>query len=92
MYRDHYSVMELDHINVVTMEYQGYHIRFNHVTPNLYVIYCLPSSSVLQFCNEFVSILESDVLQLVDKALFVGDFNIHAEDSPKNETITFLIL
>ena len=42
VYRDHYSVKELDHIDEVTMEYQGYHLRFDHVTLNLYVIYCLP--------------------------------------------------
>ena len=89
VYRDHYSVRELDHIDVVTMEYQGYHLRFNHVSLNLYVIYHLPSSSVLQFCNEFASILDSDVLQPADKALCVGDFNIHAEDSLNNDTITF---
>ena len=33
VYWDHYTVKELDHIDVVTMEYQGYHLRFNHVTP-----------------------------------------------------------
>ena len=81
VYRDHYSVRELDRIDVVTMEYQGYHLRINHITLNLYVIYHLPSGSVLQFCNEFASILESDVIQLVDKALYVRDFSIHAEDS-----------
>ena len=89
VYRDHYSVRELHHIDVVTMEYQGYNLRFNCITLNLYVIYHLQSSSVLQFCNEFASILESDVLQLVDKALYVGDFNIHAEDFLNNDTITF---
>ena len=76
MYRDHYSVKELDHINVGTMGYQGYHLRFDHITLNLYVMYLLPSSHVLQFFSEFASILESDVSQLVDKALYLGDFNI----------------
>ena len=89
VYRDHYSVKELHHIDAITMEYQGHHLRFNHVTLNLYVIYCLPSSSVLQFCNEFPSILESDISQPADKALHLGDFNIHAEDSLNSDTITF---
>ena len=90
VYRDHYSVREMGHIDVVTMEYQGYHLRFNHITLNLYVIYHLPSSSVLHFCNEFASILESDLLQLADKALYLSDFNIHAEDSLNSDTITFI--
>ena len=90
MYRDYYSVKELNHIEVVTMEYQGYHLRFEYITLNLYVIYHLPSSSVFQFCNEFSSILESDMLQLVDKPLYIADFNIHAEDADNNNTITFI--
>ena len=90
VYRDHYFVKELDHTDVVTMEYQGYYLRFDHITLNLYVIYCLPSSSVPQFCNAFASILESDVLQPVDKAPYLGDFNMHAEDSLNNDTITLI--
>ena len=58
VYRDHYSVKEFDHTDVVAMEYQGYHLRFDHITLNLYVIFHLPINSVLQFCNEFASILE----------------------------------
>ena len=80
----------MDHIDVVTMEYQGYHLRFNHITLNLYVIYHLPSSSVLQLCNELASILESDVSQMADKALYLGDFNIHTEDYLNSDTITFI--
>ena len=90
MYRDHYSVKELDRIEVTTMEYQGYQLRFDHIILNLYVIYHLPSSSVLQFCNEFASILESDVSQPADKTLYLGAFNVHADDSYYNDTITFM--
>ena len=87
---DHYSVKELYRIDAITIEYQGYHLRFDHITLNLYAIYCLPSSSVLPFCSEFTSILESDVSQVVDKALYLGDFNMHAEDSLNNDTITYI--
>ena len=90
VYRDHYSVRELDRIEVITMEHQGYQLRFDHTTLNLYVIYRLPSSSVLQFCTEFSNILESDVLQPADKVLYLGDFNIHVDDSYNSDTITFM--
>ena len=83
VYRDHYSVRELDRIEVITMEYQGYQLKFDHTTLNLYVIYCPPSSSVLQFCTEFSNILESDVMQPADKVLYLGD-------SYNNDTITFI--
>ena len=90
VYRDHYSVKELDQIEVITMEYQGYQLRFDHITLILYIIYRLPSSSVLQFCNEFASILERDVSQPADKVLYLGDFNIHVDNSYNNDTITFM--
>ena len=90
VYKDHYSAKELDQTEVITMEYQGYQLRFHHIILNLYVIYHLPSSSVLQFCNEFASILESDVSQPADKALYLGDFNMHTDDSYNNDTITFM--
>ena len=75
------------------MEYQGYQLRFDHTTLLfivIYVIYRLPSSSVLQFCTEFSNILESDVMQPADKVLYLGDFNIHVDDSYNNDTITFM--
>ena len=75
---------------MITMEYQGYQLRFDHTILNLYVIYHVPSSSVPQFCNEFASILKSDVSQSADKALYLGDFNIHAADSYNNDIITFM--
>ena len=76
VYRDHYFVKELDQIEVTTMEYQGYQLRFDHIILNLYVIYHLPSGSVPQFCNEFASILESDVSEPADKALYHGDITM----------------
>ena len=56
----------------------------------MYIIYKLPSSSVIQFCNELSLILESDFDLATDKTLFVGDFNIHTDNRQDTDTINFL--
>ena len=55
VYCDHYNVKQLGkptNTDTNTMEYQGYHMRFDNVSINLYIIYQLLSSSVIQFCYE----------------------------------------
>ena len=46
--------------------------------------------SVIQFCNDLSFILESDLDLAMDKTLFVGDFNIHANNCQDTDTINFL--
>ena len=65
-------------------------MRFDNVSINLYIIYQLPSSSVIQFCNELSLILESDLDLATDKTLFIGDFNIHTDYHQDTDTINFL--
>ena len=72
------------------MEYLGYHLRFDNVGINLYTIYRLPSTSVIQFCNELSLILESNLNLAMDKTLFVGYFNIHTDNHQDTDTINFL--
>ena len=93
VYHDHYNVKQLGkptNTDTNTMAYQGYHLRFDNVGINLYIIYRLPSSSVIQFCNELSLILESDLNLATDKTLFVGDFNIHTDNHQDTDTINFL--
>ena len=93
VYHDHYNVKQLckpTNTDTNTMEYQGYHLRFDNVGINLYIIYQLPSSSVMQFCNELSLILESDLDLATDKILFVGDFNIHTDNHQDTDTVNFL--
>ena len=93
VYRDHYNVKQLGKLtntDANTMKYQGYHMRFDNISINLYIIYQLPSSSVIQFCNELSLILESDLDLATDKTVFVGDFNIHTDNCQDMDTISFL--
>ena len=94
VYKDYLTVNELLADNHIfnTMEIQGYHVRLDHISINLYVIYRIPSTSVIAFCDELTQVMEDDIAKSANKTLFVGDFNIHVDDSSDSDTITFMDL
>ena len=94
VYKDYLTVNELIAENHIfnTMEIQVYHVRLDHISINLYVIYRIPSMSIISFCDELSQVLEDDIARSANKTLFVGDFNIHVDDSSDSDTITFMDL
>ena len=90
VYRDNYNIKLLDcPKDMDTMEFQGYHMRFNNTTLNLFVIYRILSTSVLQFCNKLSLLFKSDLSNSSDKTLYIGDFNIHVDESDSMDNINF---
>ena len=90
VYRDNYNIKLLDcPKDMDTMEFQGYHMRFNDTTLNLYVIYQILSTSILQFCNEPSLLFKSDLSNSSDKTLYIGDFNIHVDKRDSMDNINF---
>ena len=73
--------------NLKTMECGQFQIKFRSDIISLFVIYCIPSTSVLQFCEELVSILENSIGTIRNKILFMGDFNIHMDRPEEANTI-----
>ena len=59
-------------------------------TVNLHMIYRIPSTSVIQFCDEMANILEDGINRDLGDLLFVGDFNIHMDSPLHPDTSTFL--
>ena len=55
----------------------------------LYVIYHMPSTSVLNFCNDLANHIELNVTKNRGKLLLVGDFNIHLDEPVHSDTILF---
>ena len=94
VYKDYLTVNELITKNHTfnTMEIQGYHIRLDHISINLYVTYRIPSMGIISFYDELLQVLEEDIAKSADKTLLVGDFNIHVDDSSDSDTITFMDL
>ena len=63
VYKDYLTVNELITENHIfnTMEIQGYHVRLDHISINLYVIYRIPSMSIISFFDELSQVLEDDI-------------------------------
>ena len=72
------------------MEYQSFRLCFNYLTVNLCIIYRLPSTSFLQFCNEFSTIQEDLIHHQADSNIFIGDFNIHMDIEDDADVLNFL--
>ena len=75
--------------NLKTMECSQFQIKFRSDIVSLFVIYCIPNTSILQFCEELVSILENSIGTIRNKVLFMGDFNIHMDWPEEANTIIF---
>ena len=73
-----------------TMEYANLSLHFNVKTINLYVFYRWPATSVIDFCNELVSLLEENIANNKGDIILTGDFNIHIDDTGSSDTLTFL--
>ena len=72
------------------MEYQSFRLPFNYSTVNLCIIYRLPSTSVLQSCNEFLTIQENLIHNQADRNIFIGNFNIHMDIGDETDMLNFL--
>ena len=73
----------------MTMECSSYKIKLAGETLSLYAIYCIPSTSVLQFCGELTTLLKQDITYMHGRVLLVGDFNIHIDKKATPDAITF---
>ena len=92
VYKESISVKKTsdDKTDFETMEISTFDIKFTGTVINLYLIYRLPSTSVLQFCNDMTDIMERRITDDLGKLLLIGDFNIHIDEPTEPDTITFL--
>ena len=63
--------------------------KFGLEMVSLFKIYHIPNSSVLQFCEEMVSIFENIITTIRNKILFMDDFNINMDRPDNPNTIIF---
>ena len=90
VYKKHIKLQNHSNMkNLKTMECGQFQIKFRSDIISLFVIYHIPSTSVLQFCEELVSILENGIRTIRNKILFMGNFNIHMDQPEEANTIIF---
>ena len=71
------------------LEYMNVHAKFRNKTPNLYIIYRHPNTSVLQFIKSLANLLEENILSEHGELILTGDFNIQRDNSHLSDTILF---
>ena len=92
MYKESISVKKTsdDKTDFETVKISTFDIKFAGTVINLYLIYRLPSTSVLQFCNDMTDIMERRITDDQGKLLIIGDFKVHIDERTEPDTITFL--
>ena len=92
VYKENISVKKTsdDKIDFGTMEICTFEIKFAGTAINLYLIYRLCSTSILQFCSDMIDNMERRITDDLGKLLLIGDFNIHIDEATEPDTITFL--
>ena len=73
-----------------TLEYCNFTLMFVGTTVNLHMAYRIPSTSVIQVCDELTYILEDGINRDLGELLFVGDLNIHMDTPLHPDTTIFL--
>ena len=63
--------------------------NFKGILCNIYTVYHIPNTSVIQFCSELSDLLEHNISQDHGNLLIISDFNIHMDDVNHPDTITF---
>ena len=64
--------------NTETMECSEYPLKMAQLSINLYVMYCIPSSCILTFCNDLANLIKLNIAKGRGK-LLLGDFHIHLD-------------
>ena len=92
VYKESISVKKTsdDKTDFETMEISTFDIKFAGTVINLYLIYWLPSTSVLPFCSDMTDIMQRRISNDLGKLLLIRDFNIHIDEPIEPDTITFL--
>ena len=68
------------------MEYMELTTNFKGIVCNIYIIYHIPNTSVIQFCSELSDLMENNGLEDCGHIIMLGDFNIYM-DKPEHPDI-----
>ena len=64
-------------------------LKLQSINLSIRLVYRLPQVSVLNFCNEFLDMIERDFNVTKDKSIIIGDFNIHMDTPTESDVIIF---
>ena len=62
---------------------------FKSIVCNIYIVYSILNTSVIQFCSELSDLMESNVFDNHGHLIMLGDFNIHVNNPEHPDTVIF---
>ena len=71
------------------IEFMELTTKFKGIVCNVYIVYCIPNMSVIQFCSALSDLMESNVLEGPRHLIMLGDFNIHVDNPEHPDTVIF---
>ena len=74
-------------ITFSTMETHLITLKLQSINLSIRLVYRLPQVSVLNFCNEFLDMIERDFNVTKDKSILIGEFNIHMDTASESDVI-----
>ena len=89
VYKSNINVTHKGNYNTETMECSKYLLRMAQSSINLYIMYYIPSTSVLTFCNDLANLTELNITKYRGKLVLIGVFNIHLDQTAHLGTIPF---
>ena len=63
--------------------------NFKDIVCNIYIVYHIPNTSVIQLCSELSDLMESNVLEDHGHLFMLGDINIYVDNPEHPDTIIF---
>ena len=73
----------------LTIELANYKVKGPGKVLDLLIIYQIPSTSILESCNELAAFMEDNITTLRGNLMVIGDLNIHMNDKADPGTVTF---
>ena len=64
-------------------------LKLQSLNLSIRLVYRLPQVSILNFCNEFLDMIERDFNVTKDKSIIIGDCNIHMDTQTESDAIIF---
>ena len=91
VYKDYLDIKdETAETSYTNMELLKAKVSINSTSPALYVIYQIPKSSVITFCEELAEAVEWHITENAKQLVMIGDFNIHMDSRNNSDTIILM--
>ena len=90
IYKKDIPIKEIDiSIEFQTIELAYYKVKIPSKVLDLLIIYRIPSTSVLESCNELAAFVNENITTLRGNLMLIGDLNIHMDEIADPGTVTF---